>query len=633
MARGTGVFMPRSYEDVTCTSKAPSSSAGQRQPQTCSGFTGHEARSTSSHASRSDRGGSAEGSTQELKALARAGTTSHSGGSNIRSGITLRRVPWGSAQGSGSSSSSGITSRHSSSGTLTLTVGSCPDTSSLLLRQPPPPPPAPAAAARHQAIRRSSTASSGSASPSRPGHFAAVAAGAAAPAVLAHTSSSEDVLVVRQHLPSPGYESHVLPPSALQVPPAPRLSACSWEDVATTPGAAADASLSANTLWPFSPDTQAAAADGLPELSTAFRSSGALTLDATNSSSTMTPPAGRRPLQLEGDVGAATAWQQQQQQQQQHIFSAAAVVDELGMHTSAAAAGPWASQSLDLSLSSSFHSCPLLTLMPTPTATAAPTAGGSPTVHSGGSLVSAAAGGSWMGPVVLGQPYDTEYLVLQDTLLLSGSLEPGSFMGGTALSTAHLAQQQQQQASNGLLHQAEWDVLLHNTPPGGGGPLSAVLAAPTTTPAAAAAVAQRSAFAQAAVCRAPSLLDGCGSGLGVLPGYPDVLHSTTSLHQQLQLANSSLGFTTNCPAPAAVAKSSASAPISIPAALGRTQGMQATAAAAVQQGPHTPSVLQPHSAGTTHAVAVAQMKLQQLMAVERIQQQLQEEVMRLLPLI
>lgn len=621
MARGTGVFMPRSYEDVTTSSSKLSSFAGQRQPQTCSGSTGHEGRSTSYHAPRSDRGGSAEGSSQEFKALARVGTTSHS--SNTRSGITLRRVPWGSAQGSGSSSSSGITSRHSSSGTLTLTVGSCPDTSSVLLRQPPPPPPVSiAAAARHQAIRRSSTASSGSASPSP----------AAAPAVLAHMSSSDDGLVVRQHLPSPGYE--LRPPAALQVPPAPRLSACGWEDIATTPGAAADACLPANTLWAFSPGTQAAAAaDGLFELPTDLRSSSALTLDATtNSSSSMTPPAGRRALQLEGSVDVATALQQQQ-----HIFSAAAAVNEVSMHSSAAAAGPWAAQSLDLSLSSSFHSCPLLTLMPTPTATAALPAGSSPTVHSSGSLVSAAAGGSsWMGPVLLGQqPYDSEDLVLQDTLLLSGSLDPGGFMGGAALSTAHLVQQQQH--SNGLLHQAdmEWDVLPHNTPPGGGGgPLSAVLAAPaapTATPAAAAAAAQRSAFAQAAVCRAPSLLDGCGSGLGLLPGYPDALHSTASLHQALQLANSSLGFTTSCPAPAA-AKSSVSAPISIPAALGRTQGMQATAAA-VQQGAHTPSVLQPQSADTTHAVAVAQLKLQQLMAVECIQQQLQVEVIRLLPLI
>lgn len=139
---------------------------------------------------------------------------------------------------------------------------------------------------------------------------------------------------------------------------------------------------------------------------------------------------------------------------------------------------------------------------------------------------------------------------------------------------------------------------------------------------------------------ATSVGDAFGS-CGLLGEFnPDTMDSM-AVQQQLQLASNALGLGAGggigSYGAAHGSNTTPSVPISIPMAAPVDKQQQhalSTGAASVPQ--HTGCVTG-HAASMPNdnamAVAVAQLKLQQLMAVEQIQQQLQDEVMRLLPLI
>lgn len=141
----------------------------------------------------------------------------------------------------------------------------------------------------------------------------------------------------------------------------------------------------------------------------------------------------------------------------------------------------------------------------------------------------------------------------------------------------------------------------------------------------------------------------------LLGGSTDDLTACLNL-QQLQLgANAALGFSSATAGGAAYASSpsinGSSAPIFIPGSVAAVSEHTGRAHAELAPGLPAASLSTPlHVVGSSNnignnnncstgnghnamAVAVAHLKLQQLMAVEQVQQQLQDEVMRLLPLI
>jgi hypothetical protein len=124
---------------------------------------------------------------------------------------------------------------------------------------------------------------------------------------------------------------------------------------------------------------------------------------------------------------------------------------------------------------------------------------------------------------------------------------------------------------------------------------------------------------------------GCSvdsTSAGLLAGGMDGLGTSLNLQQQLQLANDTLGYTRYSISTDSTAQGASA--LSAPCSLGQ-QLPPAGAPVSAQGGVHRSAALAADS--NAAAMAVAQLKLQQLLAVEQIQQQLQNEVMRLLPLI
>lgn len=318
-----------------------------------------------------------------------------------------------------------------------------------------------------------------------------------------------------------------------------------------------------------------------------------------------------------------------------------------------------AQQVMNISLGStaagSYHSLPLLSVqLPSHALQAAqgtssnalqvPQPAGSIAGLSCSSLV----GGSWDGQGPLsGASYCADDMTLQDSLCLGpdGQLQLGSsppmsqFMGSPLLPV----QAQVLQHSNSSLRQ--WADPSGACAAGSPGTdtlalISAQLAAVRAGAGASAGPAARVAHSARAPAHAQSAfsapvgmlgssLDSSGSAL-LSNGCAEGLGGSMGLPQQLQLSNNALIFMGGN----SVSVSTAPVATSLGAvSCSAQQAMLPGAHAASAHGGMGGVGAGAAADGNAMAVAVAQLKLQQLVAVEQIQQQLQEEVMRLLPLI
>lgn len=537
-------------------------------------------------------------------------------------GATLRRVPWQQMP------------------------SSCPNGSGMLLYQPPPPPP-PAGKGCSPEVQRSNSSSSSRVNRTRSCTALAMTAPYGANAAVGHSNSSAGLTVqVQAQAPHPSrYQSPRSAHSASALPTLThdQLLHSSWDGEGVGSPAISDAGMSSSTLWLASPSAA-------PQIiSSSFRShmqQGSMQQHladrSRNSSNGTLDPARQQALLRGAQAGPAAAAGGQ----------VAAGFSPWGVDTQQH--GP---ESAHTSSSSSVYGDPLFTTVSAAPAQVAPAAAPMPVRalsvrggRSSGSL--AAVGDSWPGHDILGLSPSAE-APLQDSLASAHHADSHHVLGHsgaqvlmssplpTVLQSAQYCSpltQYQQQQHKGLSHSLS-------------GPLPSLdTSCPIDLDSTLALISQQLAAAHAGSGTVlsgsllgtsldglgPGVLSAYGEGPG-LPAYTEGLLSTSelSLHQQMQLASKTLGFA------GSAGSGSASGPISIPSALhsGALLSAPATSTGAAAGGAELYVGWVPASLGASlrrhsnSAMVVAQLKLQQLMAVEQVQQQLQEEVLRLLPLI
>lgn len=569
MSRGTGVFHPRSQEE-----RPSSTSAESTATRTTSNTHG---RSRGSRKQARPAAGDARPTCAGYQA---ADTAQRTGPSHHA--VTLRRVPWQQQHAQGASSRE------------LLAVGSCPER--LLMCQPRPPPPA-ARAAAGSAVQPAPSESSNS------GQVLQQAGGAAAT--------------------TPSLNSMLAPAACIPVPPP--------DSIGSTSHTPWSSSSSSSTLCPLSPAPAAGDSDQL-----------------------LLPP--RQGQQLPGALLAV---------------GPQPAVDAL----------PWppaATQRLGAALGScsSFHSLSLAAPLQAPSSQAVQAVAAvnslSASLPTGGIWGGCCQEGSLAGRLFGGTgtaPQDTTSMCA-DNLAVFGSSAPRA--GFSPMPSPCQGQQQLLRGSN-----SNSSLTWLPEPAWSGRACSPATAADTTLALSQLAGVHGGGDAAVHVAAAPaarthsgrgSMLPSCvlgasldsvvlGSSLdsdsnGLLSGGLRCAWSSSGLGpQQLQLANSSAlsyaGISTNSPS---AAPAHCSVPLSAHSRHSLPMGaplLPSAAAAAVQMSPGcqmgggagmplsgaAAAAAVAAADSNAMAVACAQLKLQQLLAVEQIQQQLQEEVLRLLPLI
>jgi hypothetical protein len=379
----------------------------------------------------------------------------------------------------------------------------------------------------------------------------------------------------------------------------------SWDDFETPTGPAADTLLSgSSSVWAMSPLSAAADSEGTAQGVTLQQ----LIQQASNGKHSEQLASAMACQPLPACPAGSAAW---------------------------SVAGPTATpNSLGCSLSSSFHSVPLPTVQ-------LPQAVCSIGGFSNSSLAPAGAAdaGSWSGQSRGRTSFAGEVMMMQDSRgACADSWVPmGSSLPSTGFSSTLYMQTQQLHSSNSSLLQ--WD------DPAACGSLDtdalALMSAGLAAVSAGADAAARMVPAHAqhapvginsvSVNSLDDSVDSTTAGLLAQAGGMD-----TSLNlqqqQQLQLANYTLGFTGYSISANGTAQGACA--LAAPCSLGQ-QLPPAGVPVSAQDGVDVPVAMQAVSVRCqrTSAMAVAQLKLQQLLAVEQIQLQLQDEVMRLLPLI
>lgn len=372
----------------------------------------------------------------------------------------------------------------------------------------------------------------------------------------------------------------------------------SWDDFDSPTGAAADTLLSGSAVWAMSPLSVAADSEGAAEGVTLQH----LIQQASNA------------------------------KRSQQIASAMACQPLPACPASGRVpwsnAGPATPNSMGCSLGSSIHSVPQ-------PAVQLPQAACSIGGFSNSSLAPAsAAAGSRAGYSIGRTSFAGEVLMLQDNRYgcPDSQVPMGSSLPSTGLSSSPLYMQTQQlHSSNSSL---QWDDPFAGASPNTD-PL-ALISAQLAAVRAGADAAARMVPAHAQHVPIPTagvsvnMLGGSvdSASTGLLSGGMDGLGISLSLQQQMQLAHSTLGFTGYSTS----ANGTAQGPgvLMAPCSLGQPLPPAGVPVSA-QGGVDGPAAMGADS--NASAMTVAQLKLQQLLAVEQIQQQLQNEVMRLLPLI